>query len=216
MEQSYTLQITSGRGPAECCWVVAQIVKVLVKEAKDCKLEPEVISRNKGGEKGTLVSAVVRISGKQCYPFVKEWIGTVQWIGDSPYRKMHKRKNWFVGIELINTSAENDILPKDLKIETFRSGGPGGQHVNKVSTAVRVRHIPTGLFATASDSRSQLQNRKTATKRLEMILKEKEKQSLGDCDHQNWMQHNSLERGNPIKIFKGRKFEPKKRLLRRE
>jgi len=88
------LQITAGRGPAECCWVVAQVLKFLLEDARKNGILCTTLHREKGIENGTLFSASIMLEGEKLDGFVKEWLGTVQWIGQSQFRKFHKRKNW--------------------------------------------------------------------------------------------------------------------------
>lgn len=92
------IQITSGRGPAECTWVVAQVLKKVLQEAETLGLEATVLQREAGSENGTVASAIVQITGNEADEFVTSWVGTIQWIGKSTFRKFHKRSNWFVGI----------------------------------------------------------------------------------------------------------------------
>ena len=96
------LQLTAGRGPAECCWVVAKVLNVLLEEARQQGLEATVLSRTKGQENGTLQSALVRIVAEDASSFLASWTGTVQWVGQSKFRKFHKRKNWFIAVCLID------------------------------------------------------------------------------------------------------------------
>jgi peptide chain release factor len=220
------IQITSGRGPAECCWVVAQILKYMLIEAKDFGLNCTILNREEGIENGTLFSAAIQLEGSGVEEFIKKWIGTVQWTGQSKFRKHHKRKNWFVGVNELEMSNEsNELNGSDLKFEATRAGGPGGQHVNKVSTAIRVTHVSTGLSVLASDSRSQLQNRKKAKERLLAILKVRQLEDRKNDIKNNWNNHNELERGNPVRIFKGsdfksnyvdKNYKSKRQLLKRD
>lgn len=202
----YIIHITSGRGPAECCWVVSKVLSKIIEEAKRAGLAHEVLNREKGTEKGTLLSAVLKINGDTAGHLVQKWQGTIQWIGQSPYRKFHKRKNWYVGVEYDKASSVQTFSLKDVTYQAMRSGGPGGQHVNKVSTAVRAIHAPTGYVVTASDTRSQFQNKKLAAQRLKVLCKQKESELFIQKQQEVWNDHHTLIRGNPKRIFKGKDF----------
>lgn len=91
------IQITAGRGPIECCRVVARVQERMLGQARKHGIAIEVLDNKKADLNGTLFSATLLAQGPALETFVKEWQGTVQWIGQSPYRKFHKRKNWFVG-----------------------------------------------------------------------------------------------------------------------
>ncbi len=205
--KEYLIHITSGRGPAECCWVVTKVLSKVLADIKKHGLAYEVISREKGDETGTLLSASIKISGSGIEQFISSWQGTIQWAGQSPFRKFHKRKNWFIGINCSPISKSIQLSEKDVSYQTLRSGGPGGQHVNKVSTAVRAVHKPSGLSVTASDTRSQLQNKKLATKRLFELYEKDMSDNLVREQQNIWNNHNSLIRGNPKRVFKGREFD---------
>ena len=204
------IQITAGRGPAECCWLVAQLVKRLLKDAKANTLSAVVIEQEKGEQNRTLRSALIQLKGreKELDVFTKSWQGSVLWVGKSPFRKYHKRKNWFVGVKVIDTSPQELTLREaDIQYQVYRSSGPGGQHANKVSSAVRALHNPTGCMATASDSRSQQHNKKKAKERLLQLVKVKQMDFEKEKIQDNWQNHNQLERGNPVRTFKGSRLE---------
>jgi len=205
------LQITSGRGPAECCWVVAQILRVMMDEAKKRGLTHSLLQVENGPEKDTLYSATIQLKGKEVDTFMKEWMGSILWVGRSPYRPYHKRKNWFVAVNKLNLIQEEVSIPdQDIAYQAIRSGGPGGQHVNKVSTAIRATHIPSKRSILASDSRSQLQNRKLAKERLIQLLQLDRLQEKDQKEKEDWQNHNALQRGNPVKVFKGGGFSLRK------
>ena len=201
-----TIQITAGRGPAECTWVVAQVLKSFLFEAGRSELTYTVLHREQGIENGTLFSATVQVAGENTDDFISAWAGTIQWIGQSPFRKYHKRKNWFIGVNELKLSDQLTIREDDITYDTFRSGGPGGQNVNKVNTAIRAKHLPTGLFVVATDGRTQLQNKKNARKRLLDLLALKDLESKRANAQANWQNHNELERGNPVRVYEGKKF----------
>ena len=195
------LQITSGRGPVECCRVVAKVQELILKEAHKRLIMAEVLDRIKGDLNGTLKSATLLIEGKDLETFTASWRGTIQWIAQSPYRKFHKRKNWFVGVEIFELKAGLLWNVKDVVIETCRAAGPGGQNVNKVETAVRGKHVPSGISVLAMDSRSQLQNKKLCIERLQAKVLSWHAEQMVAQQQSQWQEHNELERGNPVRIF---------------
>ncbi|WP_430813750.1 peptide chain release factor H [Carboxylicivirga sp. RSCT41] len=205
------LQITSGRGPAECCWVVARVLKYMIEEAKKASISYTIMHREQGLENGTLFSAGVQLEGKDVASFARQWTGTVQWVGQSQFRKHHKRKNWFVAVNALNLAHESTgINDKDISYQAIRSGGPGGQHVNKVSTAIRAKHLPSGLQVLVSESRSQLQNKKLAKSRLvELVRLELFNQQKKDM-RAGWKNHLEIQRGKPIRTFYGSDFKARK------
>ncbi|NQX84830.1 MAG: peptide chain release factor H [Flavobacteriaceae bacterium] len=205
------IQITSGRGPVECCWVVAQVLKHIIEDLKKSGITYTILHREEGTENRTLQSATIQLHGKALESFLKNWLGTVQWIGKSSFRKFQKRKNWFIGIYEVKTSSQPTILNENgIKFQAIRRSGPGGQHVNKVSSAVRATHIDTGLQVLVSESRSQHQNKKIALQRLQEKIAAHDNQKLKTTLQSQWENHLNLKRGNPVKIFKGSDFRIKK------
>ena len=201
------IQITSGRGPAECCWVVAQILKQFLEAVKDNGIDYKILQREKGIENMTLQSVTIQLKGKSLNAFLSQWIGTIQWIGISKFRPNHKRKNWFVGLYEVSKSEQFEILDKDITYQATKSSGPGGQHVNKVSSAIRAIHQPTKTQVLVMDSRSQHQNRKIAKKRLQEKVTELQLDALKSGIKNQWKSHLSIERGNPVQVFKGSDFK---------
>lgn len=204
------IQITAGRGPAECSWVVAQVLKKVLEEAADHQLQATVLQREAGAENGTVASALVLLKGNLVLDFVASWTGTIQWIGKSTFRKLHKRKNWFIGIFETDAQPVQSVSEKDIRYQAMRSSGAGGQHVNKVSSAIRATHVPTGLSTVAMDSRSQHQNKKLATERLLEKIRLSELELLKKQESHQWENQLLVERGNPKRTFTGSDFKKQK------
>jgi peptide chain release factor len=177
-------------------------VEKILKEAKQQGISAEIVEREKGEVNRTLLSAVLFLAGENLKTFVDSWEGTVQWIAQSPYRKFHKRKNWFVGVQCLPAFEENQWDESELRVQTLKASGPGGQHVNKTESAVRITHIPSGISVTVSDERSQLQNKKQAIERLKIKLAAHEQERTMAFEQTNWQNHNELERGNPVRVIK--------------
>lgn len=195
------IQITSGRGPVECSRVVARVQEMMLKQAKNMSIDIKILDNTKGDINGTFLSATLLAEGESIETFIKEWRGTILWIAQSPYRKFHKRKNWFVGVEMFDVKEQMQWNPKDVTIETCRASGPGGQNVNKVETAVRGTHLPSGIQVLAMDSRSQMQNKKLCLERLRAKVLTWQTEQLIIQRKNQWKEHTILERGNAVKII---------------
>lgn len=102
---------------------------------------------------------------------------------------------------------EYSFKDTDLKFDSFRAQGKGGQHVNVTDLAVRITHLPTGITAMAQEERSQYRNKSLALARLSDTLKQNIEKDKKVVAKQTWQNHNELERGNPIKIFRGPDFK---------
>lgn len=205
------LQISAGQGPRECELAVTKLFAALEKEFGGLT----VLSRGMGSGQDTC-SSITFCSGEDL-GFLE---GSVQWICESPYRKGHKRKNWFVDISVIEEAGNGGRemaggnagtagREGELRFERFHCGGKGGQNVNKVETGVRLVHLPTGLTVTSTEERSQFMNRQKALKKLEKILGQMEEDSKRQQKKAAWMEHSRLERGNPVRVYEGMNFRRK-------
>lgn len=201
------IQISSARGPVECQWVVQQLLKVFEAEAKAKQLLLKSLSQVEGVADDCLKSVVLEVSGKAVRSFMNDWEGTVLWIGNSRFRKFHKRKNWFVGVAVYEAANQNTIDFKEVTFQTLRASGPGGQHVNKTETAVRAIHQPTGIAVVSKAQRSQAMNKKKALTLLQQKLAQQHLVALKQQENERWNDQIELTRGNPIRIYKGEKFK---------
>ncbi len=176
------------------------------KQAKQRGIHTEVLDEVPAENKGTALSLTLMIEGDSLTALIQEWNGTLQWIAQSPYRPNHKRKNWFIGIAVFDIKELGQWDLKDVSIETTRASGPGGQNVNKVETAVRATHQPSGIKVMAMDSRSQLENKKLVLSRLQAKVLAWQANELMEQQQDKWLKHHSLERGNPVKTIRGNLF----------
>lgn len=203
------IHITTAKGPLECQLAAGKILGALLADLRQKGLQAEVIDRVAGPESGTILSATIGINGIAIQTAIQSWLGTIQWIQKSPYRPNHGRKNWFVGIFEVNQAETAGWNENEIVYQSVRSSGSGGQHVNKVSSAVRAIHRPSGTMVFVQESRSQLQNKKIARERIREKLEKVQSEKLVAVVNQTWSQHHELERGNPVRTFTGMDFKPK-------
>lgn len=189
-------QISSGQGPAECELGVSKLLHYL-REHYDIS----VVDTSPGYNEGTYRSARF-----YCEDDLSDYMGSVQWICKSPYRPAHKRKNWFIDFSACAAVQTKEFDPEQVVFDTFRSGGKGGQNVNKVETGVRAIYVPTGQAVVCTEERSQHTNKRKALERLRELIEKENRQSRAESKNENWRVHTQLIRGNAHLCFSGLEF----------
>ncbi|QQO10129.1 peptide chain release factor H [Breznakiella homolactica] len=196
------LHISSGTGPEECAYAAARTVEAILAEAAAKKIPVHILETEASEKKGNCRSALLALEGQGAETFARSWTGTVQWVWKSTYRPDHKRKNWFTGVECIRPHPEETVCSlRDIRFETFRASGPGGQNINKTESAVRAVHIPTGKSAVAREERSQILNRRLALARLFLVFEKDREAGHAKTREELRRSHYRLERGNPVRVF---------------
>ncbi|MFG1991709.1 peptide chain release factor H [Actinoplanes sp. NPDC048988] len=190
------LMLSAGRGPLECSWAVVRLLPRLEADARRHGVRCERLTTVAGDRPGTLRSAVVRLGDDD---FAASWTGTLCWQASSPYRSTG-RKNWYVTAQPCSfDTVATPFSADDVDIVPVRTGGPGGQHRNKASTAVRATHRPSGLVVVADTERQFSLNRAVALRRLQARLQEADEAAARAVETSRWRIHDDLVRGDPVR-----------------
>jgi len=197
----FHLLMSAGRGPQECAWALAQLLRRLEADAARQGLATRRVQTVPGTRPGTYRSVLVQISGAGAEEFAGSWTGTLCWQAPSPYRARTGRKNWYVIAQSCHVDAPGTSFAEaDIDIVGCRTGGPGGQHRNKASTAVRATHRPSGIVVVVDTERQFSQNRRLALRRLRQRIEHDDMAAGRAVTTARWRIHDELVRGNPTRV----------------
>lgn len=197
------LFIQAGAGGTEAQDWAQMLSRMYARWAERHGFSCEVIEEHEGDTAG-IKNITYRISGDRAYGWLKNEIGVHRLVRISPFNANGKRQTSFASVDVwpdVDDTIEIEINEKDLRIDTYRSSGAGGQHVNKTDSAVRITHLPTNTVVTCQNERSQIQNKEMAMKMLRSKLYELELQKRAEEENAALAAQKKIEWGSQIRNY---------------
>jgi len=197
------MSIHAGAGGTESCDWAQMLVRMYSRWAEDKGFEVEVVDSLDGDEAG-IKSITMIIKGEYAYGLLQSEIGVHRLVRISPFDANKRRHTSFSSVDVIPEVEDNiDIVvdDKDIRIDTYRASGAGGQHINKTDSAVRITHLSTGIIVQSQNDRSQIKNRATAMKLLKAKLYELEREKQRASYEKHYSEKGAIEWGSQIRSY---------------
>jgi peptide chain release factor 2 len=197
------MMIHSGEGGVDAQDFSEMLVRMYLRWADRKGISAEVLESTEGEEAG-IKNATIELTGPHAYGFAKAEAGSHRLVRLSPFDAAHRRHTAFALVEVlpeIENDTDIDLKADDVRVDTFRASGAGGQHVNKTSSAVRLTHMPSGIVVTCQNERSQIQNRETAFKILRARLLERKMREESEERAKLKGEHVNAGFGNRIRSY---------------
>ncbi len=202
-KHSAIMAIHPGAGGTEAQDWVEMLLRMYIRWAENSGYQVEYLDFLPGDEAG-IKSVTVQISGDYAYGLLKGERGIHRLIRISPFDASGRRHTSFASVDVfpqISDDINIEIKDDDLRVDVFKSSGPGGQHVNKTSSAIRITHLPTGIVVQCQSERSQRRNREAALKILKAKLYDQEMKKIEDARQENYAAKDSIAWGSQIRTY---------------
>lgn len=201
--KSAYLTINSGAGGTEACDWASMLMRMYLRYAESHGFSTDIVDVTDGDGAG-IKSCTISIEGPYAYGYLKAESGVHRLVRVSPFDSNARRHTSFASVFAwpeVDDDIQIDIRTEDLKIDTYRAGGAGGQHVNKTDSAVRITHMPTGIVVQCQNQRSQVENKAKALKMLKAALYEREVEERNRAKDEMNSQKKANEWGSQIRSY---------------